>query len=360
MGRHDRQLESVVRAVRITGQGRFTWLGQPMEAATWAVLRRLDPHKRREVMIAALHAHLYRYFYCSGEPVVALSNQSTSGSSVLEHLLIRQNHGRGTQSPSWLLEDDGRVTQANRDNATKWTIKDNENSPIQQCASRRGSTFDVNYPATLPGVSPGFILMLGDEWLPDDLEEPLIRVYWNVGPRGAVTLIDHLTSALNGARGSPYRLKVLKDPLAYVGRCDALVLYLCASDYAAVVGALAEAYGAVAAGIQPRIPAFTKEIAPGVGLAEGPEKGESFGWNRTGLLALGLMEAQEKSLTRVRERIKAVHEVCEGHGVNLDAPYLRRGSPDLYVAIREPARQPSSGSTAPRLGRPDLNRADRL
>jgi hypothetical protein len=90
------------------------------------------------------------------------------------------------------------------------------------------------------------------------------------------------SSALNRA-SLPFRLKVSND-IGLFGRCDAGVIYVRKRDYAAVGDALLTIYQEIARHLKPKIPAFTKQLAPGVGLAEDPGLVESFGEHRCPLL----------------------------------------------------------------------------
>ena len=60
--------------------------------------------------------------------------------------------------------------------------------------------------------------------------------------------------------------------------------------------------------LRPRIPAFTLALAPGVGLAESPATGESFGEHRCGLLADGIVGADERGVPPGEARVEAVIE----------------------------------------------------
>jgi hypothetical protein len=71
-----------------------------------------------------------------------------------------------------------------------------------------------------------------------------------------------------------------------------------------------------------RVPAFTLELAPGVGAAEADDSGESFGVRRCALLADGIVRAHERRITGAGARIDAVAARFAEDGVQIDAPYL--------------------------------------
>nr|WP_240981703.1 MULTISPECIES: lanthionine synthetase LanC family protein [unclassified Streptomyces] len=205
-------------------------------------------------------------------------------------------------------------------------------------------------PGELLHRSPGHYLALSDAPVPAGAA--VVRVYWNCTARGALDLMGELTRSLNG-EGIPYQLKVLDDPAAY-DRCDAAVLYLTADTVAAARPHLARAHRLLTDARLVRsawIPVFTKELGPGVGLAEDTDHGRSFGMHRCRLLAEGLVAAsaatsgtrRARRTPRTR-RAELVGDYLREHGVSLDTPYLRPGSADGYRAF---GRTPASPSPRP-------------
>ena len=121
-------------------------------------------------------------------------------------------------------------------------------------------------------------------------------------------------------RGRRSGLKVADHPFR-LDRCDAAVLYLPGPSFTALRGALEDAADALRAHLSPRVPAFTLELAPGVGLAEDDGSGESFGVRRCALLADAIVRAHEAGVTRTDERVDAVVARFAEEGVEIDAPY---------------------------------------
>jgi hypothetical protein len=79
-------------------------------------------------------------------------------------------------------------------------------------------------------------------------------------------------------------------------------------------------------------PAFTKPLAPGLGLSEDPAGGlDSFGMTRCGLLADAALRAAELGAVTIPERLDVVAARFAEDGIDLDAPYLNSGSTDRYV-----------------------------
>jgi hypothetical protein len=126
-----------------------------------------------------------------------------------------------------------------------------------------------------------------------------------------------------------FRLKVLRDPALY-RRCDAAVVYVLKRDYKAVAAHLATVHREVAPTLKHAVPALTKWLAPGLGLAEDVGHAESFGEHRCRLLAHALIRADELGRTSLEQRLQTVVECFAQENISLDAPFLSPGSTDEY------------------------------
>ena len=160
-------------------------------------------------------------------------------------------------------------------------------------------------------------------------EGATLRVYWHMTAPGAPALVRALSSRLN-AETVPFRLKVANHPVRF-DRCDAAVLYLPVEAFDVTRGMLADVATALTSWLRPRTPAFTRVLAPGLGLAESPTTGESFGKNRCALLADGIVHADERGVAPGAARIEAVIESLAESGVEIDAPYLEPSLDGLHV-----------------------------
>jgi HopA1 effector protein family len=160
----------------------------------------------------------------------------------------------------------------------------------------------------------------GTEWL---------RLYWNVGPDGAVALMAAATNRLTRC-GVPFRLKVMLDTTNR--RRDAAVLYLPRSCWRHAAGLVAQVSDAVqcSGDIEAEVPLFTRLIRPGVGLAEDPQTGLSFGMHRTWLVARGLAMSYLLGHTEKAERLGDLAREFAAVGLSLDQPHLNRPRPDPY------------------------------
>jgi hypothetical protein len=259
----------------------------------------LDSAQRHRHLVACLRDELYHSFYCHGRPVAARwgEPQPAFADPWLLAALSEANHGHGNWEQGWTVERvvDGQAVVA----GSRLRVR----VPAADCRPSRfapGTAVSVRLPKELPALSPGFCFVVSDA--PTGTFD--VRVYWNITHAGAPVLVEAITSRLNGD-GIPFRLKVADHPHRF-DRCDAAVLYLEAEAFGAVRTTLREVAAALT--LEPSIPAFTLELAPGVGLAE-DDGGESFGTQRCALLAEAIVDARE-----VADRFAEA-------GVDIDAPY---------------------------------------
>jgi type 2 lantibiotic biosynthesis protein LanM len=199
----------------------------------------------------------------------------------------------------------------------------------------------LRFPKEFLGISPGFYMAHGNAALSDDDSQDIVRLYFNLTADGALSLMKQASLLLNQAQ-LPFNLKVINDPQSY-SRCDSVVLYIRKSDYGHVATIVREIYRDISVHLKQRTPAFTKALAPGVGLAEEPGQDSSFGEHRCRLLADGIIRAHEQRKKSLNERIRIVVERFAEDGIDLEMPFLNPGSADDYH-FTPPARVKRPGS----------------
>lgn len=342
-------INDVLRGTVIHSPTAFSWFGRRSPSLPAKALRSLGPEVAAVYLRSQLSSQLYRDFYCQG-----YAGRSTDGAGNFEGpgreqfvaRLAAVNSGVGCWTDGWRL----------RSRDEEYVVVEREGLNLvatpHDVMSRDGDG-DGGVRLRLPNESismlPGFYLAIGDAELARGT--PVVRLYWNLMAEGAEPLIRRATAELNRA-GLPFRLKVLDSPARY-NRCDAGVLYVRIADYPAVADIVAGIYPDVANWLKTRTPAFTKVLAPGLGLAEDPGPGESFGQHRCRLLAEGLVRAYERR-TPARHRLPVVTARFDEAGISLDAPYLNTGSDDRYAlpAVRHHLPMVSAPMVSTNAGRP--------
>lgn len=159
-------------------------------------------------------------------------------------------------------------------------------------------------------------------------QNSFVRFYWNISPEAAAPLVSAITESFHRMR-VPYSFKTLRYASNY-GRSDAAVLYVGRRFYTVAARLAAEAYRVVNDRMKPNVPLFTKLLAPGLGLAEDPSDGESFGTSRSRLMAESVWRTYEKRQQSARARMTELAGLFEAQGWNLDLPHLCLSSVDLY------------------------------
>lgn len=196
-----------------------------------------------------------------------------------------------------------------------------------------GSIVSVFVPRESAVAQPGFYFVYG-EMLSDVWDEHnLLRFYFHAPSELAPELVSYLSGALN-RRLVPFRMKTLSEPGLYT-RTDAMVLYLAKRYYDVTVRLIREMPDSLATRLRPSTPLFTWPLQPGVGIAENPGNGESFGLSRCRLMAEGIVEGWRQGRITTEDRMNSIAARFTQEGFDLDSPYLNPGFRALPEVPRE-------------------------
>jgi len=191
-----------------------------------------------------------------------------------------------------------------------------------------GSQISVFLSKELPNAQPGFYITIGDTPFDRFTEGRMLRVYFNIEERGAEDLVAAVTETLN-AFLIPFRFKILRNRGCFV-RADASVIY-CGRRYFGILSRLLpRIYERVKDTLRETVPLFTKRLFPGVGFAEDPGGGDSFGLSRSRLVTQAIWNAWTRGDQSVDGRLAELHALFGTAGLRIDKPYLNAGSADLY------------------------------
>lgn len=176
-------------------------------------------------------------------------------------------------------------------------------------------------------AQPGFYFVYSETPTDSWDEFDLLRYYFHATPESVPALLRYWTTELNRLH-VPFRLKTLTDPTHY-SRADAMVLYF-ARRYHPLAARLALGMPEeVAAGLRPETPLFARTLRPGIGIAEDPNNGESFGMHRCRLTAEGVLDAWAAGLQTMDARLHAIEARFRTAQLDLDRPHLSPGSSEL-------------------------------
>lgn len=237
--------------------------------------------------------------------------------------LVEANQGRERLDPGWQVtgvDPYGRVA-AVKNGASRLFQPGEYSLPY-------GTTLTVWLAKGSLTLQPGFYFAYG-ETLGQEDPRSLVRLYWNVRADSAPRLLAALTRSLNASR-VPFQFKTLIQPEQYAQRTDGSVLYFDRRFFPAVARVCTDLVPTLAGGLEAGVPLFTKPLAPGLGLAEDPGTGDSFGLSRCRIFAAALLAAHVKGAHTPEARLAEVEAHFSAHGLTLDRPYLNPQSVDFY------------------------------
>jgi hypothetical protein len=162
-----------------------------------------------------------------------------------------------------------------------------------------------------------------------------IRVYLNVDPLILPNLIHLITEKLS-LWNIPFALKSPAFKSLYTRR-DAIVIYLDRSDCEVAVHLLLHLSEPYKHYFREETPLFTYPLGPGIGFAESPTDGSSFGIARSKVCASAILRATETKSSA--ERLKSLQAEFERVGLSIDEPYVNPGTyfPYRFRALAQKA-----------------------
>ncbi|MGF1933814.1 MAG: T3SS effector HopA1 family protein [Nostoc sp. ChiQUE02] len=291
-----------------------------------------------------LRSLLYAVYYNGSSPSLLSSNTKATNVALNENLenntlfgvdiafydrLHESNKGVGYWNHDWLvLKEDIDGTLVVYKNGLRLHI---EPDSLQQAANI-GDSVAIKMPNNL--VQNGFYMAIANAAMARNYQT-LVRVYFNLTPEGSVAVMNDLTTQLN-AISIAFSFKALYNPSDY-GRYDSAVLYFDKKDYELVRPVLERVYRENQVHFQERVPLFTKFIAPGLAIAEEPDRKfgdqESFGTNRCQIVANGLLEAWYLGNHTPEDRMAAIVRHFSLWEIELQRPYLNANSDDIYTSL---------------------------
>lgn len=200
---------------------------------------------------------------------------------------------------------------------------------------RPGTEISLFAPRESRTSQPAFYFAFGETLADQQDDFGILRFYWNVTADGAAALIGAITEMLNRF-AIPFRLKCLNLANLF-DRADAAVLYLAKRHYRIAATILPEVHRAMRPLLKSATPLFAKPLADGLGLAEDPRTGESFGMSRCRLVAEAVCRAHERGLDSPPARLEEVLGAFAAAGLSLEHPYLNAGSTDRYEFLERRA-----------------------
>ncbi|MBW4619987.1 MAG: hypothetical protein KME17_11610 [Cyanosarcina radialis HA8281-LM2] len=345
-------LQDIAANVEIDGFGIRHPSYKPLELPPEAVARleSMPPDLQQKYVSSQLRSFLYGIYY-NGSLKAALAPESQTQINLQDlenntflgmdlefyEQIHNSNTGEGYFDDGWVVvreEDDGAIA-VNKGGLTLHVRRDLHLKSTEE-ANAAGHPLAIRLPKNL--VQNGFYMAVGNAGVhsPQTSSSQLVRIYWSLTPEGAVAAMNSLTQKLNDIN-LPFTFKVLYNPSDYK-RYDSGVLYFDSPNYESVRPILQSVYAEHQDRFLSETPLFTKLLAPGLGLAEEPDRKfttqESFGMNRCQIVADGLLTARRQENNSTEGRLESILQQFSFIGVDIDRPYLNSESRDIYQPLQ--------------------------
>lgn len=262
-----------------------------------------DHSTERQNLINSLTNTIYSHYYCG----ISLDNRSHRSPSkkdrniFMDHL-SESNTSKGGYDVNWKIYSADAQGNAfvEKGQTLRWLQPKTfvYQNPRQQ-RPQVNTYVNIQNPKESRTIQEVFYHVFSDELFPQEVE--LARFYWNIKPDSTAKLIKLLTSTLNSYR-IPFQFKCLNHPDLYM-RTDAAVLYLNKKSVQIVSVLLKYIFAELKDDLFEDIPMFTKKLFKGVGYAEDPGKGMSFGMSRSSVIAEALVSSYESGSNNAFEDV---------------------------------------------------------
>lgn len=281
----------------------------------------------RQKMLQVLTTDIYNQYY--NTEIAAVTGYPESN-FIMD--LSGSNSGTGTWEEGWvLLGTDAKNGKAvvEKENLKFWVDREK----VMQLKTAEGKACLVHVDKERRFLNPYFYYAFGNTAKHEVSKHcgQLLRFYWNLTPKGAVRYMSALTGMLN-ANGIVFATKVLSDPDRYQ-RVDSGVLYVDKSQLDEVLPLLIAVYDSVKADSRPSVPKFTRQLFPGLGFAEDPQNGQSFGISRSAIIAEALYDGFLNGKNTLLQREEILCDALEQHGISSENPYATFKNRDDYERI---------------------------
>lgn len=281
----------------------------------------IDKSKQRQNLVNAITNTVYTNFYCG----VSVENDIQALPSKTEreeymNQLSEANKSEGGIDYNWTIYniDPSGNAFVKKNEELRWLQPNgyqyqnpHQKQPILH------TKVNITKTKESKSIQPVFYHVFSNEMFPQESE--LCRIYWNIKFEGANSLIEQLTSTLNDYK-IPFQFKCLNHPELYV-RSDSAVLYIDKKHLSILLILLKAVIAQVEDFLVDQIPMFTYKLHKGVGYAEDPGKGMSFGMSRSMVIAESLVDSFV-SKKNEEDATQSVFNALKEKGISLDRIHL--------------------------------------
>lgn len=342
-----KQLKKIIEATKILSPTEFSFDGRVLSYPAPYSVNQLNPGSEQAPLISQLQNCFYQYCYV--QPFNTADPGKETGNVVPDaSLVLRLSEANNTQEyweAGWQIKEiipNGQIrAEKSRRSRLLWAGEFFTPQGFGMPPQINGY-INVFFPKESTTIQPGFYYAFSQTFI-DQLDDyNIVRFYWNIEENGAPDLVRSVSRHLNRFR-VPYRFKCLNSSLPF-NRTDSAVLFINKRFYRIVACLIADIYDEIESFLGAETPLFSKQFAPGLGLAEDPNNGDSFGMNRCRILAEGVWSGYLKQLQTTESRLDEVVRQFETYRINLEQPYLNADSVDQYIIPDFKKQQSSSAN----------------
>lgn len=337
------ELREICGAVRIHSAEEFSFRGKEFytvseekDAAEFEFFKAAKPDEELHTdLINRLRDVLYDQCYIRRIAKPAAGDMHTISHAVLEQSLSEQfqnaNHNKDGWDPGWRIyktASDGKLFVQKGERSRMVMAGEYSTYKWPGVAPAPGDMLSVRMFAGSTDMQSSFFFAFG-RTLSDQFDEcAVVRFYFNIKAEAAVELMRLLTATLNRYL-IPFKFKSLVNSDDYT-RADSAVLYVARRYYHVTASIVRDVAVMLDEGVREGTPMFTKTLVPGIGMADDPAGGESFGMHRCRLVAAAIVATWQAGSQELEPRMDAIQKHFFDFGCTLDAPYLRPQACNIF------------------------------
>lgn len=331
MDRYEEELSQALSAIQIESPGLFKFAGRPVPV-TDSVQHGTQALTQGAPIVTQLQNTLYQECYSRRFSTAARAAATTpSADPGFINQLSQANATVSRWDAGWQvrrIESTGQIWAEKGGVVRILQPGEYMNFNGQGTPLKKGDSVSYYVPRESTAVQPGLYFAFSETVMGSDHMD-VIRFYWNLDSEGAISLMQAITRTLNRFH-VPFQFKCSIYRQGF-DRRDSAVLYVHKRFYG-IVRELSSVWSTECAQhLRDDIPLFTLPVEKGLGVAEDPGTGESFGMNRCRHVAESVWTAYSSGIPQeqyLREMKKHWHK----HGLDLARPYLNPGAVDHYSA----------------------------
>jgi hypothetical protein len=346
-GGESRAIKEVLSAIKIASPHEFDFAGRSFAVSSMEHqhtghqhVGHAVPAPQSQAFVATLSAYLYEYAYSRpfrGQLPEPSAPDLSLDMGLLEALSMA-NTTRERWEHGWTI---AQVLQHGQISAQKGTVRRNlwpgqflsQDGPAS--VPRPGADISIFYARESRSLQTGFYYAFSETAEEETNGFGLIRLYWNISFEGAPRLVGLVTSRLNRFH-VPFRVK-FATARSQFERTDVAVVYLAKRFFRIAAELMLDVHPEIEDTLGDDVPLFSKRVAKGLGVAEDPGTGESFGQSRCRRLAESVWNCYLRGEQATEARWNEFCRLLKESGIDPEHTHLNMGSLDWYELPPEEA-----------------------